>query len=262
MKIETKEKQKRIILVIFLFLCYFLLLAPYIVHTNLQEADVGIVGDLKIVPVQSLPEDIQDMVFGEECTVILVEDSISDKKTVVITEKSAHSSHIYKSNVIVVADKIIEWHVDWHAYKQYFFDDRFSVLIVGDVEEVGGMESFVEGVLYSSFGSPIFSLSKAIFLFAPLILVLYIRFSFRNRFYLWNITAILALYSLEVFISNMVGSMHHITPSEMWKYFGFLFLVLTPFTFLFSKYEESEEGQTAIKEYYEKTMELIARLLR
>ena len=261
MKIETK--QKRIVLVFFLFLCYFLLLAPYIVHTNLSEADAGIVADLKTVPVQSLPEDVQDVVFGEECAVLLVEDSISGEKTVVIREeKSDHSLHVYKGDVIEVTGKIIEWYVDWHAYKQYFFDDRFSILIVGDVEEVGGMESFVEGILYSSFGSPIFSLSKAIFLFAPLILVLYIRFSFRNRFYLWNITAILALYSLEVFISNMVGSIHHITPSGMENYFGFLFLVLAPFTFLFSKYEDSEEGQTAIKEYYEKTMELIARLLR
>ena len=262
MNIETKQKQKRIILVIFLFLCYFVLLAPYIVHTNLQEADVGIVGDLKIVPVQSLPEDIQDMVFGEECTVILVEDSISDKKTVVITEKSAHSSHIYKSNVIVVADKIIEWHVDWHAYKQYFFDDRFSVLIVGDVEEVGGMESFVEGVLYSSFGSPIFSLSKVIFLLAPLLLIIYVTFSFRNRFYLWNIAAILALYSLEVFVFNMVGSVHHIATFGLWKYFGYLFVLLIPFTFFFSRYEESEEGQREIKKKCDKIEELIARLIR
>ena len=261
MKIETK--QKRIVLVIFLFLCYFLLLAPYIVHTNLNEADAGIVADLKTVPVQSLPEDVQDVVFGEECVVLLVEDSISGEKTVVIREdKSAHSLHVYKGDVIEVTDKIIEWYVDWHAYKQYFFDDSFSILIVGDVEQINTLESSIEKLLSSSFGSPMFSLSKVIFLLAPLLLILYISFSFRKRLYLWNIMAILALYSFEVFVSNMVGSMHHITPSEMEKYFGFLFLVLAPFTFLFSKYEDSEEGQTAIKEYYEKTMGLIARLLR
>ena len=260
MKIETK--QKRMFLVIFLFLCYFLLLVPYVVHTNLNEVDAGIVTDLRIIPVQFLPEDVQDVVFSDECTVLLVEDSITGKKTVVITEKSAHSLHIYKDDVIVITDRIIEWYVDWHVYKQYFFDDRFSILIIGDVEEVGVMESFVEGMLYSSYGSPIFSLSKVIFLFAPLILIVYISFSFRNRFYLWNITAILALYSLEVFISNMVGSMHNITISDMEKYFGYLFVVLTPFTFLFSRYEESEEGQRGIKVYCEKIVELIARLFR
>jgi ASC-1-like (ASCH) protein len=260
MKIETK--QKRIIVVFFLFLCYFVLLAPYIVHTNLNEVDVGMINDLKTVSVQSLPEDIQDVIFSEECTVLLVEDSISGRKTVIVTEKSPHSRHIYKGDVIEITDKIIEWYVDWHAYKQYFFDDSFSVLIVGDVEQISASESFIEEILSSSSGSPIFSLSKAIFALAPLLLILYISFSFKKRFYLWNIIAILALYSLEVFISNMVGSMHHITISDMWKYFGYLFLVLIPFTFFFSKYEESEEGQRGIKKFYDKIAELIARLFR
>ena len=260
MKIETK--QKKVTLAIFLFLCYFLLLVPYVVHTNLNEVDAGIVTDLKTIPVQFLPEDIRDVVFGDECTVLLVEDSISGVKTVVITEKSSHSHHIYKDDVVVITDRIIEWYVDWHAYKQYFFDDSFSILIVGDVEQISAIESSIEKLLSSSFGSAIFSLSKLIFLFAPFLLIVYISYSFKKRFYLWNITAILALYSLEVFISNMVGSMHHITVSDTWKYFGYLFLVLTPFTFLFSKYEESEEGQRGIKKYYEKIAELIARLFR
>ncbi len=260
MKIE--KKQKKVIFAIFLFLCYFVLLAPYIVHTNLNEADVGIVNDLRIVPVQSLPEDIRDVVFSEECTVLLVEDSISGIKTVVITEKSPHSLHIYKDDVIVITDEIIEWYVDWHAYKQYFFDDRFSILIVGDIEQISTVESYVEQILYSSFGSVIFSLSMVIFLFAPLLLILYISFSFKKRFYLWNIIALLALYSFEVFIFNMVGSMHNVTISDTWKYFGYLFLVLIPFIFSFSKYEESEEGQRRIKEFYEKIAELIASLFR
>ena len=258
-----EKKRKKVILVIFLFLCYFLLLTPYIVHTNLNEVDVGVVKDLKIVPVQSLPEDIQDVAaFNDECTVLLVEDSISGVKTVVITEKSLHSLHIYKDDVVEITDKIIEWYVDWHAYKQYFFDDSFSILIVGDVEQISTLESFIEQVLYSSYGSPIFSLSKLIFALAPLLLILFISFSFRKRFYLWNISAILALYSFEVFIYNMVGSMHSITVSDTWKYFGYLFLVLFPFTFFFSRYEESEEGQRGIKVYYERITELIASLFR
>lgn len=260
MNIETK--QKRIILVIFLFLCYFLLLAPYIVHTNLNEVDAGVVNDLKTVSVQSLPEDIQDVVFSEECTILLVEDSISGMKTVVITEKTPHSLHIYKGDMIEVTDKIIAWHVDWHAYRQYFFDDRFSILIVGDVEQISAIESSIEKILSSRLGSPIFSLSKAIFLFAPLLLIAYISFSFKKGFYFWNITAILALYSLEVFVSNMVGSMHYITIQGMWKYFGYLFVVLIPFTLFFLRYEESEEGQRGIKKFYDKVSELIARLFR
>jgi hypothetical protein len=97
-----------------------------------------------------------------------------------------------------------------------------------------------------------------IFALAPLLLILYISYSFRKRFYLWNILAILALYSFEVFILNMVGGMHHVAMGGIWKYFGYLFVVLIPFTFFFSRYEESEEGQKRIKGYYEKITELIA----
>jgi hypothetical protein len=236
------------------------LLAPYAVHTNLNKVDAGIVDDLKTVPVQSLPEDVQDVIFGEECTVLLVKDSIYGKKTVIITEKSPHSLSIHKGDVIKITDKIIEWYVDWHAYQ--FFDKKFDVLIVGDVEQISAIESGIEKILSSRFGSPIFSLSKAIFLFAPLLLVLYTSYSFKKRFYLWNIAAILALYSLEVFAFSMVGSVHHIAISGVWKYFGYLFVVLIPVTFFFSRYEESEEGQRGIKNFCDKVAELIARLFQ
>jgi len=250
-------EKKKVTLVIFLFICYFALLIPYIVHTNLSEVNVGIVINLKTTPVQALPNDIRDVVFSEKCTVLLLEDGISGTKTVVVTEKS--SSYIHKGDVMVVTDKIIDWYVDWHAYKEFFFDDSFNSLIVGEAERVNTVESFIEEMLFSSFGSPIFSLSKVIFLLAPILLILYVSFSFKRRFYLWNILAILALYSLEVFISNIVGSMHDIVISDTWKYFGYSFLILVLFTFFFGRYEESEEGQKKIKEYYDKIEGLFTR---
>ena len=265
MKIETKQKKG--ILVIFLFLCYFLLLAPYIVHTNLNEVDAGVVKDLKTVSVQSLPEDIQDVVaFNDECTALLVEDSISGIKAVIITKKTPHSFHIYKGDVIEITDKIVEWYVDWHAYQ--FFDKKFDVLIVGDVEQISAIESGIERILSSRLGSsirigsPIFSLSQIVFFVAPLILIFYISFSFRKRFFLWNIIAILALYSLEVFIYCIVASMHLVTISTPLKYFGYSSVIFIPFTFFFLKYEESEEGQMKIREFYEKVAEIIASLFR
>ena len=262
MKIEKKQKG---ILVILLFLCYFVLLTPYVVHTTLSEVDGGIVNDLKTVSVLSLPADIQDVAaFNEECTVLLVEDSISGKKTIVITERLLHS--LYKGDVVEITDKIIKWYVDWRAYQ--FFGKKFDALIVGDVKQVGPIEAFIEKMFYSRlgnsihFGSLIFYLSQLVFFVAPPILIFYTSFSFRNRFYLWNIPAILALYSLEVVIFNMVGSMHNITISDPEKYFGYLFVFLIPFTFFLSKYEESERGKRKIKEYYEKIAELFAGLFR
>lgn len=254
MKIETKQKR---ILVILLFLCYFVLLTPYVVHTTLNEVDAGIVNDLKTVSVQSLPADIQDVAaFNDECTVLLVADSISGIKKVIITEKSPQSLGVSKGDVVEVTDKIIEWYVDWHAYQ--FFDKKFDALIVGDVGQIGTVEASIERILSARLGSTIFSISKVIFALAPLILILYISYSFRKRFYLWNILAILALYSFEVFIFTMVGGMRHIAMAGIWKYFGYLFVVLIPFTFFFLRYEESEEGQKRIKGYYEKITELIA----
>ena len=258
MKIETKQKR---ILVFVLFLCYFVLLTPYVVHTTLSEVDAGIVNDLKTVSVHSLPADIQDVAaFNEECTVLLVADSISGIKKVIITEKSSHSLDVSKGDVIEVTDKIIEWYVDWHVYQ--FFDKKFDTLIVGDVGQISAIEASIEKILSSRLGSTIFSISKLIFALAPLLLVLYISYSFRKRFYLWNILAILALYSLAVFIFTMVGSMHHVAIGGIWKYFGYLFVVLIPLTFLFFRYEESEEGQRGIKEFYDKIAKLIARFGR
>jgi hypothetical protein len=221
------------------------------------KVDAGIVNDLKTVSVQSLPADIQDVAaFNDECTVLLVADSISGIKKVIITEKSPQSLGVSKGDVVEVTDKIIEWYVDWHAYQ--FFDKKFDALIVGDVGQIGTVEASIERILSARLGSTIFSISKVIFALAPLILILYISYSFRKRFYLWNILAILALYSFEVFIFTMVGGMRHIAMAGIWKYFGYLFVVLIPFTFFFLRYEESEEGQKRIKGYYEKITELIA----
>jgi len=196
MKIEKKQKG---ILVILLFLCYFLLLTPYVVHTTLSEVDGGIVDDLKTVSVHSLPADIQDVAaFNDECTVLLVADSISGVKKVIITQKSPHSLGVSKGDVVEVTDKIIEWYVDWHAYQ--FFDKKFDTLIVGDVGQISAIEASFEKILSSRLGSTIFSISMVIFALAPLLLILYISYSFRKQFYLWNILAILALYSFEFFL--------------------------------------------------------------
>jgi hypothetical protein len=214
MKIEKKQKG---ILVIVLFLCYFVLLTPYVVHTTLSEVDGGIVNDLKTVSVQSLPADIQDVAaFNDECTVLLVADSVSGVKKVLITQKTPHSLGVSKGDVVEVTDKIIEWYVDWHAYQ--FFDKKFNALIVGDVGQIGAIEASIEKLLSSCTGSAIFSISMVIFALAPLLLILYISYSFRKRFYLWNIPAILALYSFEVFILTMVGGMHHVAMGGIWNY--------------------------------------------
>lgn len=290
MRRTQKKGTGRQVFLLVLFLCYFLLLTPYIVHTNLNEVGGGVVEDLKTVPVPSLPADIQDLVFdfgGDEsdCTVLLLENSVSGERTAVVTVQDCE---IQKGAVVKVTDKIIEWFVDWHAYQScsgFDFGEKFGVLVVGEVAEVSAAESGVEKVLSSRpLGSPLFTLSKASFLFAPLLLVVFLSLGTRNRFYLWNFAAVLALYSFEVFLLNTAGSVLHevalagaragvgagvgagggggVGAAEGWKYFGYLFVLLVPFTVLFARYEESEEGQRRLKKFYAGLLELVDRLFQ
>ncbi|OYT67163.1 hypothetical protein B6V00_01580 [ANME-1 cluster archaeon ex4572_4] len=50
--------------------------------------------------------------------------------------------------------------------------------------------------------------------------------------------------------------------AEGWKYFGYLFVLLVPFTVLFARYEESEEGQRRLKKFYAGLLELVDRLFQ
>lgn len=256
-----ETKIKKVIGVLVLVVVYSFLLAPYIIHTNLAGAGTGVVTDVKRVLVQSLPKDVRDVTpFDEVCTVLLIEDTLSRQKTVVISAQSLHS--LDKGDIIVVTDKILAWYVDWHAYP--FFTEKFDLLIVGEVEQLESTEALIEGFLYSylpgtsiRLGGLIFSLSEIVFFAGPLILILYLSYSFTKRFYLWNITAILALYSLQVFILNLVGGMYELTIGDTQKYFGYLYLVLAPLTVFIARYERSGN----LKVLSEKIAEVIARLL-
>jgi len=249
MKIGDRGKAGLALVILF---CYPLLLMPYIVHTNIK--DCGIVKESKVIPLDSLPEDIQDVIaFKPNCAVLLVEQSVSRIRAAIITDKLQKPG-----TVIEVTDKIIDWYVDWHEYR--FFDRSFKVLIVGQVQPLGPLESFVETILSLRFGSAIFSLSKMVFFVGPLLLIVYLTLFFKHRFYLWNVPAVISLYSLGIFMGNMVGGAHQMVISDYWRYFGYLFMPLIPLTFLFSKYEESEEGGRQIRRYWNKMLETIDRL--
>lgn len=254
----TKKWKKQTIFAIFLcyVFIYVLLLVPYVVHTNI--GDTGVILDYKVIPVKDLPEDIQDVITSKtDCTIHLVEHSTSKKVGVVITTSE---STYYPGTVVEVTDKIIDWRVDWHKYS--FFNHEFDNLIVGDVEKIGAFESDIETSLSSSIGSVIFSLSKLNFYGGPLLIVVYLSFSFRDRPYLWNAPAIISFYSFEVFFGNVIAAMHDVMISGAERYFGFLFFALVPFTYVFMKYEESEEGQLRIKKYWNEAIDMVDKLIR
>lgn len=231
-----------------LVVLYFIFLVPYAVHANLEDA--GVVKDRKVLSTQNLPEDIGDIIKSEECTVLLVENGVSEERFVVI------SPEMYLAGEVVeVTDKIINWRVDWHEYG--FFEESYENLIVGDVGKVAIFETSVESILAGQIGSVIFVLSKIDFFIGALLVITYLSFSFSNRLYLWNILAIISLYSFEIFFGNIFADLHNVIVSDTSKYFGYIFVVLIPLTYIFRKYEESEEGQKRMKKLYEKISELI-----
>lgn len=222
-------------------ICYLLLVVPYIVHTNI--GDSGIVKEVKIIEAQSMPDDLKD-VFGrdkESYTVLMVRDTVSKRSFAVILTKNAHVT----GSVVRVSDKIIDWHVDWHGLD--FFGKRYDDLIVGEVHNPGTTATLVETILSSRFGSTLFSISKVVFYLGALVLIIYISFLFYNRPALWNIPAVLTCYSFVVFWDNRTANLYQVVVPDMMRYFGYMFLILLPFTIKLWRYEESGRGRGKLK---------------
>jgi len=251
------SEMKRKLLIFLLFSCYFLALMPYIVHSNIEDAGGGIVKEVKIMPFHALPEDLRDVIHfesggaeeGSDCMLILLENPISEERKVMLVAQHSHVT-LAVGDVVEIKDIVVDWFVDWHAYN--FFGVRFSNLVVGSAERVSEFEASVEGVLCSPLGGVVFSLSKLVFLFAPILLAIYIS---KYRFRLWNIPLIITLYAFEVFLFNYFGQLHDLTISDMSKYFGYSFIIFAILSFLLWKYEESAEGKAKIEQFYERISE-------
>lgn len=245
----------RKVLALVLFLIFYPpFIVPYVVHDNLAT-NAGFVEDSKVLPVNSLPSDIRDVVTcNEKCALTLIEDSITKKRTVIITETK---SIFKKGDLIEITDRIKDWYIDWHYYD--FFGESYDNLVIGSLTHLESFERSIEEQLYSSYGSIIFSISKITFFIAPLF-VIYFAYLFKKRFCWWSISVALCLYSLHVFVYNIIGSLHNVPIQDTSKYFGYLFLFLTPTTFLLLRFEESSEGQKKIRDLYDRFGELIDRL--
>ena len=258
------SEMKGKLLIFLLFSCYFLALMPYVVHSNIEDAGGGIVKEVKIMPFHTLPEDLRDVIHfesggaeeGSDCMLILLENPISEERKVVLVAQHSHVP-LAVGEVVEIKDIVVDWFVDWHAYN--FFGVRFSNLIVGSAERVSEFEASVEGVLCSPLGGAVFSLSKLAFLFAPILLAIYIS---KYRFLLWNIPLIITLYAFEVFLFNYFGQLHDLTISDMSKYFGYSFIIFAILSFLLWKYEESAEGKAKIERFYERISEWFSHFFK
>lgn len=233
---SREQKKTSRVLAVLMLLIYIPLLIPFIYGQNLEN--VGIVTDSKILPINTFPIDIQDVLNSqkEDIAVLVVENKIMNKKWAILSE-----GEVYPENTVVeITDKRIDWYVDWRNYD--FINQPFYNLVIGDVEEAGSFDSFIESMVSSGFGQLLYILSALNFFIGGFLFVFSLNILSGYRFALWNVPAVLACYSFEIFLTDIVVLTHRVEGepiSVIMLGIGFLFIILAPITIISWKYESS-----------------------
>ncbi len=240
-----EEKKKSFNVVVFLMtIFYFLLLLPYIVHSNLEN--VGVVKDFEVIQFNSFPDDIREFLVTQKdsYTVLMVENVLPKRKMIIISDES----NFVRGTIVEATDSVVDRSVDWHGYA--FTDYHFDKIIIGEIKSVGRIESFFELLfinLPSDVSGLILTLSKLNFLIGPIVLVLCLSFLLRGNLGLWNIFAIPAFYSFEFFCSNMLKVSHEISISSFKMGIGYIFVILLPIAIWVGRFEVSPKGKDLIQ---------------
>lgn len=257
---------------ILIIIIYFISIVPYIIASNAGEA--GIVIDNQNIDMNSLPDDIQDMLIykKDSYNAILIEDPVTDvnklKGQVAKERKLVLSKEIQENGSFV---RVTDIGTVIYVTSYNIIDQPFEKLIIGDAEkaEFGDIIEIINTNIeqINSYISSnvltlpiILSLSKVAFLAGGLLVVLMLTFLYHRMFALWNIPAIVVLYSFQSFLVNLVASLNKLDVEEISLIFGFLFIVALPLTFWIKKYEGSEEGKQKIHGLYVKNNEIVSKI--
>ncbi len=264
--------QNKKLTLILIIIVYFISLVPYIIASNAGEA--GIVIDNQNIDANSLPDDIQDMLIykKDSYNAILIEDPVTDvnklkgqvtkeKKLVLSMETQKNGSFVRVTDIATVI----------YVTSYNIINQQFEKLIIADTKKaefgdiIETINTNIEQInnYFSSTVltlSIIISLSKVAFFAGGLLVVLILTFLFYRMVALWNIPAIVALYSFQSFLANMVASLNKLDVEKTSLMFGFLFIVALPLTFWMQRYEKSEEGRQKIHELYVKNNEILSKI--
>lgn len=264
-----KNKKKLSILII---IAYLMLLIPYIIASNAGES--GIVIENQMIDVISLPDDVQDVLIYKKDTynLILIEDptkDVSKPKGQVAKERKLVLSKEprEKGSFVRIADMTAVVYVT--SYN--IIDQPFEKLIIGDAKKaelgevietinnnIEQINNYVSSTVLTL--SLIMSISKIVFLAGGLLVVLMLTFLFHRMVALWNIPAVVTLYSFHSFLAIVIAFFNKLEVEKTSIVFGLLFILALPLTFWLRRFEESEEGRKKIHELYIKNNEILSKI--
>jgi hypothetical protein len=257
---------------ILIIIIYFILLVPYIIISNAGES--GIVIENQKVDMNSLPDDIQDLLIykNDSINIILIEDPTTN--VIKLNGKSAKerklvlSKKAQEKGSFVMIDDIT---TNIYVTSYNIIDQPFEKLIIGNavkaefasiIEKTNSyikqLNNYISSDIFNF--SVIVAISKIDFLVGGLLVVVVLIFLFDKMVALWNIPAILTLYSFQSFFAVVVSFLNKLEVDTSSLVLGLLFIPAIPITFWLQRYETSENGRKKICELYVKNNEILSKI--
>lgn len=216
---------------------YLILLIPYVTHLNL--GDTGVVVYSRGVSLESLPQSIQDICTlrnFEVTTLLLVRHSNPDWTRLVVS-----SSEFSIGSFVELSHYIVNWRVDWRDFR--LINEPFDSLAIANVKQLDPLEATIENIFFSPLGEYLYYVFQIDFYVGSILLVLGLTLLIEGRLALWNLAAVLGCYSFQVWLTNTIAAVHHISVETEWRYFGYLFFGLIPVAIYLRHFEHSEAGR-------------------
>lgn len=232
-----------IVVTILFTIVYLTLLVPYIVHSNLNDA--GMVIKSERISSDSLPKMIE--VFARtynQTWVLTVKQRLPlwvDRPVTEWTIALVTTTDFPPGAFVQFERPTAKLYMNW---REFPVREPFDQLVVCDkVQQAGQTESYVEGLLLSSFGGGILMLSIVDYYFGPLVFIL-LPLIHKRRPTLWSIAMAAWAYCLEIQLYNTFAITHYnYVPTEL-KAVGLLFIPLAPVVILVWLFERTSTGKS------------------
>lgn len=259
---KLKHETKILVFSISIIIIYLILLTPYLVASNSGES--GLVINAQKIDIASLPTDIQDLIPYKnlQYNAIVVVDQTHDvnnlKGQVSKERKLVISPETAQNNEFIRVDNIV-FNIYAPANLIPGINQTFDTLIIGDTKKVGygGIIEFCNNLKIN----PILIASRIDYLIGGFLVVLLITFICHKAVALWNIPAIIACYSFQLFIANIIANANRLEVNLVILLFGLLFIPALYLVFKVKEFEESKEGKKQITHLYRENIVLFTRLI-
>jgi hypothetical protein len=233
---KRKPALRKVLVITYITALLILLLVPYLVHVNLDNAGLVVYSGERTV--DSLPEGIQELAKLKgfvQPVILLVKHQQPERVTMVVT-----SEMFWPGEVVELFDYVVNWHVDWRDFN--LVDQSFDRFVIASVRQLNSIESAIEYLLLPPLGEALFTLSKADFYVGSLAIVLLSTVLLQKRLALWNIPAAISFYSFQIWVLNKIAYDHGNYVTLEFSSFGYFFFVLLPVTVYMWRFERSQAG--------------------